>query len=118
MAPLQKYELKYAGDPRRPADVRKFDPAHFSPEDFPPDAFILLSLSCGMAAMMMRFKWASLMSMIFVLISIANTRGREDDIKQIVSTLCVAGFAIFQIYVELPARPTQAVAATAAAAGT
>ena len=102
-------QLKYAGDPRRPAEVSKYSPELFTPEDFPPDAFILFGLTFGMAAMMMKMKWAALLSIVCSLVSIANSRGTENDIKQIVSTLCVAGFALFQTYVELPSNkpPTQ-----------
>ena len=102
-------QLKYAGDPRRPSEKTIYSAELFTPEDFPPDAFILFGLTFGMAAMMMKFKWAALISITCSLVSIANSRGTENDIKQIVSTLCVAGFALFQTYVDLPVntRPTE-----------
>ncbi len=74
---------------------------------------MLLGLMLGMLAMMIRLKWAALGSMLCTLVAISNSRGTEPEIKQAVSTLCVAGFALFQIYT----MPIRAAAPDAAAAG-
>ena len=94
--------LRYSGDPRRPSEAKAYSPEHFSPEDFPPDGFVLLGLSLGLAALMLRFKWAVIGSFICTLLAVANSRWSDNETKQIVSTLCVVGFSIFQMYVDLP----------------
>jgi Uncharacterised protein family (UPF0139) len=94
--------LKYAGDPRESRSIRKYSIYDFSPEEIMPDGFGLFALTFGMAGMMLKIKYLALLSVLLCLISISNSRGTEAEIKQIISSLMVAGFALFQSYIDLP----------------
>jgi hypothetical protein len=95
-------QLKYAGDPRQQSSIRKYSAHDFSPEDIIPDGFGIFALTFGMAGMMLRNKYLALISLVTCLISISNSRGTEAEIKQVVSTIMVAVFALFQSYIEIP----------------
>ena len=100
-------QLKYAGDPRSESSIKKYDANHFSPEDIIPDGFGILALTLGMAGMMLKMKYLALASLLLCLVSISSTRATEAEIKQIISTVMVAGFALFQSYIKLPVKPRQ-----------
>ena len=106
MAPA--LQLRYAGDPRRPEEIKKYDVRNFTPEDYIPDAYILFGLVFGMAALLMKYRWAALLSIACSLVAMANSRGTENEWKQIISTITVAGFALFQTYIEVPVPVSQA----------
>jgi hypothetical protein len=95
---------KYAGDPRQQSAIRKYSARDFSPEGALPDGFGIFALTFGMAGMMLKNKYLAWISLVTCLISISNSKGTEAEIKQTVSTIMVAIFALFQSYIDLP-RP-------------
>jgi MFS-type transporter involved in bile tolerance (Atg22 family) len=95
-------QVKYAGDPRSQSAIKKYSANDFSPEDIMPDGFGIIALTFGMGGMMLKSKYLALISLVTCLISIANARGTEAEIKQAVSSIMVAVFALFQSYIDLP----------------
>jgi hypothetical protein len=96
---------KLAADPRDAALAVPYSAAMFTPDEAPPDSFVLAAMILGMAGVFLKQRlptWASLAS---GLMGLANARGPDNNGM---AGLTVALFAFFSVYIapppSLPAR--------------
>ncbi|KAH7283736.1 hypothetical protein KP509_34G021500 [Ceratopteris richardii] len=83
-----------SSDPRLPSAARPYRPPLVNPQDLPPDYSSFLAILFGVAGVMLRYKFASWLALIFCAQSLANMRDYENDLKQVVMamTFVVMGF--------------------------
>mmetsp|Transcript_10971 Transcript_10971/g.16450 ORF Transcript_10971/g.16450 Transcript_10971/m.16450 type:complete len:115 (+) Transcript_10971:50-394(+) len=67
-------------------------------DDPMPDYMALLSLVFGVAALLMKYPFFSLQSLLCFFISIANMKSADIELKQVFSSVSVSLMAIFMSY--------------------
>lgn len=86
------------GDPRRPAEIKPYSPELYGFEEPPVEVYLMGSLFSGMLAMLLKWKIASWVSILFVLCAIANMRAGNADVKAFISSIFFSTFALFSAY--------------------
>eukprot|EP01090_Pellita_catalonica_P018256 TRINITY_DN5824_c0_g1_i1.p1 TRINITY_DN5824_c0_g1~~TRINITY_DN5824_c0_g1_i1.p1 ORF type:complete len:100 (-),score=14.39 TRINITY_DN5824_c0_g1_i1:96-395(-) len=74
------------GDPRRPKDVRAFTLVPLQQEEAMPDYMSLVSLVFGLMGLMLKYRIFILQSLVCCVISLANMKYADMDLKQIMSS--------------------------------
>jgi len=92
---------KVFGDPRRPNEARPYSPSLFTKDrGGVGEVFTLAALLCGMGALLLKMKFFVWICVLCCFLAIANGRGSEAEVKQLVSAMCLAAFGIFSTYFE------------------
>jgi len=95
-------------DPRRIQNVHKVsivaDPKDTNNQDLTPDYMALLSMLCGMAGLLLKIQPISLLSLLFCVVSLANLKSENMEIKAVFSSVSIAVMAIVMSYREDIAR--------------
>ncbi|KAL6046683.1 Protein Asterix [Balamuthia mandrillaris] len=97
---------KIGGDPRRPAEERKFNLSTRNPEENP-DYISMLSLMLGLFGLLMKYRIFSLASFTCCIIAVANMKYSEVDVKQLISCFVISTMGIFMAYFGAQAKQFQ-----------
>eukprot|EP00903_Cladosiphon_okamuranus_P005328 g5326.t1 len=84
-----------------PVAVRRITPfvrPAINPDQLPPDYMALLSLTFGVAGLMLKSTWASWASVFCCVSSLGNMKADESDPKQIVCSVLFACIGLFMNY--------------------
>lgn len=97
------------GDPKKPSEAKRYASSLFTTEDDTPDGWGMLSLLLGSASLIVKSyaRFSVWGCVITLLLAIANSKGHENDIKQLVSCFVMTGFALFSVYFQ-PLSPQTA----------
>ncbi|PSC74881.1 Asterix [Micractinium conductrix] len=114
MAPVQ---LKLSGDPRRPAEARKYERPRVNLEEEPPSMFLLMGLALGLLSLVFKAKLPAWGSLLLCLCGVANAKSGHADVKQFISSLTFAVFGLVSSYLMPIGRRAAEAAAEAASAG-
>ena len=87
-----------SGDPRRPAEVRKYNRPKVNLEEQPPDMFLLMALALGLVSLVFKAKLPAWGSLQLSLCAIANTKSGHSDLKQVITSLTFAVFGLVSAY--------------------
>lgn len=98
MAP-QAAKLQSLGDPRRLSEAHPYSSAFFSPDESPPDTFLLASLLFGMVAILFKHRVPAWGALISALCAMANAKGPDNGGF---SGLGIALFGFFSAYTTAP----------------
>lgn len=88
------------GDPRRPAEVRRYVRAAVNPDGQAPDMLMLLGLVLGMGGLLMKIKLAAWFSLLVCISALANLNPETADFKQVVSSLTFAVMGLVSSYLQ------------------
>lgn len=97
---MRAHLTKFHGDPQRPSEVRPYDPQSFTKDDADLDMFGMVSLLFGMATLILKAKFLAWVCVITCLLAMANSRGRDADVKQLTTAVSLAAFGLFSAYFE------------------
>ncbi|CAN0500106.1 unnamed protein product [Ectocarpus sp. 12 AP-2014] len=91
-----------------PVAVKRITPfvrPPINPEQLPPDYLALLSLTFGVAGLMLKSTWASWASVFCCMSSLGNIKVHEADPKQIGCSVLFACMGLFMNYFGPASRP-------------
>ncbi|EFN59709.1 hypothetical protein CHLNCDRAFT_133268 [Chlorella variabilis] len=102
-------QLKVSGDPRRPAEIRKYQRPKVNLDEQPPDMFLLMALALGLVSLVFKAKMPAWGSLLLCLCAVANGKAGHSDFKQYVSSLTFSIFGLVSSYI-VPMRQRLAAA--------
>mmetsp|Transcript_35092 Transcript_35092/g.99527 ORF Transcript_35092/g.99527 Transcript_35092/m.99527 type:complete len:103 (-) Transcript_35092:207-515(-) len=99
--------FKAPGDPRRPAEARKYERPMVKDEDQSTDLIALVALIFGMGAVTFKIKVCSWISLLCCVSSLCTMKGQETDAKQVVTSITFAMLGLVSSYLS-PQKPKSA----------
>jgi hypothetical protein len=67
-------------------------------DELPPDYFSILSLVFGLVGLMLKKKWGSWVSLVFVMASVVNAKKGSSDLKQFLASFSFAFVGLISNY--------------------
>eukprot|EP01089_Gocevia_fonbrunei_P015395 TRINITY_DN4500_c0_g1_i1.p1 TRINITY_DN4500_c0_g1~~TRINITY_DN4500_c0_g1_i1.p1 ORF type:complete len:103 (+),score=8.52 TRINITY_DN4500_c0_g1_i1:67-375(+) len=86
-------------DPRRPNEERVFAILPSTQDEPPTDYMALLSLVLGLMGLMLKYRIFVLQSLVCCVISLANMKYAEMDVKQLLSAMVLVVMGLIMAYV-------------------
>ena len=90
---------------QNPNNIYPFMERKKTEDELPPDYFSLLSLAFGLIGLMMKKKWGSWFSLLFVLASIVNAKKGTTDMKQFLASFSFAFVGLISNYFAAVNKP-------------
>eukprot|EP00993_Chasmostoma_nieuportense_P006490 NODE_7121_length_464_cov_7.860534_g6955_i0.p1 GENE.NODE_7121_length_464_cov_7.860534_g6955_i0~~NODE_7121_length_464_cov_7.860534_g6955_i0.p1 ORF type:complete len:115 (-),score=47.45 NODE_7121_length_464_cov_7.860534_g6955_i0:118-426(-) len=84
---------------KRPAGEYVYQQPTIATEDLPPDFTAIISLVLGILGLMMRYKIASWIALFTCIVTLANMRWSEADMKQVLTCVMFSVLGLVMNYV-------------------